>query len=176
VFYENTRDALYSQLISGSTTTSRVQNVDEVRTKGVELAYSGSGVFVRRLDLQGSLTYADSRIVSNPALPASEGKYQPRVPVWRATALASYRFDEQQSGSLGVRYSGRQFSQLTNSDINGNAYTGASPYLVLDARYRYRLAPRTVASLGIDNLTNRTYWNFHPYPQRTWIADIKNTF
>ncbi len=176
LFHENTRDALYSQLISGSTTTSRVQNVGEVRTDGIELAYTGSGVFVRRLDLQGSLTYADSRIVSNPVLPASEGKYQPRVPVWRATALASYRFDDKQSGSLGVRYSGKQFSRLDNTDVNGNAYTGASPYLVLDTRYRYRLAPKTVASLGVDNLTNRTYWNFHPYPQRTWVADIKHSF
>ncbi len=176
LFHENTRDALYSQLVTGQTNVSRVQNVGEIRTDGVELAYTGSGVFVRRLDLQGSLTYADSRIVSNPVLPASEGKYQPRVPVWRATALASYRFDEQQSGSLGVRYSGKQYSQLTNSDVNGNAYTGASPYLVLDARYRYRLAPKTVASLGVDNLSNRTYWNFHPYPQRTWIADLKHSF
>jgi iron complex outermembrane receptor protein len=176
VFNENTRDALYSQLIPGSTTTSRVQNVDEVHTKGIELAYNGSGVFVRRLDLTGSLTYADSRIVSNAALPASEGKYQPRVPVWRATALASYRFDEKQSGSLGVRYSGKQYSQLSNADVNGNAYTGASAYLVLDARYRYRLAPKTVASLGVDNLSNRTYWNFHPYPQRTWVADLKHSF
>ena len=176
LFHENTRDALYSQLIPGSTTTSRVQNVDKIRTDGIELAYSGSGVFVRRLDLSGSLTYADSRIVSNPALPASEGKYQPRVPVWRATALASYRFDEQQSGSLGVRYSGKQYSQLTNSDVNGFAYTGASAYLVLDLRYRYRLASRTVASLGVDNLTDRSYWNFHPYPQRTWLADLKHNF
>ena len=176
LFHENTRDALYSQLLSGSTTTSRVQNVGEVRTDGIELAYTSSGVFVRRLDLQGSLTYADSRIVSNPVLPASEGKYQPRVPVWRVTALASYRFDDKQSGSLGVRYSGRQYSRLDNTDVNGNAYTGASPYLVLDARYRYRLAPKTVASLGVDNLTNRTYWNFHPYPQRTWVADLKHSF
>ena len=176
LFHENIRDALYSQLIPGSTTTSRVQNVDEVRTDGIELAYNGSGVFVRKLDLQGSLTYADSRIVSNPALPASEGKVQPRVPVWRATALASYRFDEQQSGSLGVRYSGQQYAQLDNSDVNGDAYTGASAYLVVDVRYRYRLAPRTVASLGVDNLTDRTYWNFHPYPQRTWVADLKHNF
>ena len=60
--------------------------------------------------------------------------------------------------------------------MNGSAYTGASPYLVLDARYRYRVAPKTVASLGVDNLTNRTYWNFHPYPQRTWVAEIKHSF
>jgi iron complex outermembrane receptor protein len=176
VFNENTRDALYSQLISGSTTVSRVQNIAEVHTKGVELAYTGSGVFVRRLDLSGSLTYADSRIVSNPTLPASEGKYQPRVPVWRATALASYRFDEKHSGSLGVRYSGKQYSQLTNSDVNGYAYTGASPYLIVDVRYRYRLAPKTVASIGVDNLTDRTYWNFHPYPQCTYVADLKHNF
>jgi iron complex outermembrane receptor protein len=176
VFNENTRDALYSQLISGSTTVSRVQNVAEVHTKGVELAYTGSAVFVRRLDLSGSLTYADSRIVSNPTLPASEGKYQPRVPVWRATALASYRFDEKHSGSLGARYSGKQYSQLTNSDVNGYAYTGASPYLIVDVRYRYRLAPKTVASIGVDNLTDRTYWNFHPYPQRTYVADLKHNF
>jgi iron complex outermembrane receptor protein len=176
VFNENTRDALYNQLIAGSSTVSRVQNVGEVHTKGIELAYNGSGLFIPRLDLSGSLTYADSRIVRNTALPASEGKYQPRVPVWRATALASYRLDEKQSGSLGVRYSGKQYSQLDNADVNGDAYTGASAYLVVDVRYRYRLAPKTVASIGVDNLTDRTYWNFHPYPQRTYVADLKHNF
>jgi iron complex outermembrane receptor protein len=24
-------------------------------------------------------------------------------------------------------------------------------------------------ALGIDNLNNYKYWNFHPYPQRTWV-------
>ncbi len=176
VFNENTRDALYSQPIPGSSTTNRVQNVDEVHTQGVELAYTGSGLFLRKLDLSASLSYADSRTVRNPALPASEGKVQPRVPVWRATALVSYRFDDRRSGTLGVRYSGTQYSQLTNSDVNGHAYTGASPYLLVDLRYRYRLASRTVASLGVDNLTDRTYWNFHPYPQRSWVADLKHNF
>lgn len=176
VFNEDTRDALYAQLIPGSTTTSRVQNIDAVNTKGVELAYNGSDALLGGLELSGSLTYADSRIVSNPAYPASVGKYQPRVPVWRATALASYRFDEKQSGSVGVRYSGRQYSTLDNSDVNGDAYTGASSYLVTDVRWRYRINPKTVASLGIDNLTDETYWNFHPYPQRTYVADLKANF
>jgi len=27
--------------------------------------------------------------------------------------------------------------------------------------------------LGIDNLNNYKYWNFHPYPQRTYLAELK---
>jgi iron complex outermembrane receptor protein len=27
--------------------------------------------------------------------------------------------------------------------------------------------------VGIDNLTNELYWNFHPYPLRTVVAELK---
>lgn len=175
-FNEDVTDSLYSQLIPGSTTISRVQNVDAINTKGLEAAYQGSDVLVQGLDFSGSITYADSRIVSNGALPSSVGKYQPRVPVWRATALTSYRFDEKASVSLGVRYSGDQFSQLDNSDINGFAYQGASRYLVVDLRTRYRIHRHAVAAFGIDNLTNEEYWNFHPYPKRTYVAELTYDF
>jgi iron complex outermembrane receptor protein len=30
--------------------------------------------------------------------------------------------------------------------------------------------------IGVDNLNNEKYWNFHPYPQRTFTADVKWTF
>jgi iron complex outermembrane recepter protein len=176
VFNEDVTDSLYSQLIPGSLSVSRVQNVDAINTQGVEAAYSGTDVLVKGLDFSGSITYADSRIVSNVALPSSIGKYQPRVPVWRATALASYRFDDRQSATLGVRYSGDQYSQLNNSDVNGFAYQGASRYLILDVRNRYRLDKHLVAAIGIDNLTNEEYWNFHPYPKRTYIAELKYDF
>ena len=176
LFNEDVTDSLYSQLIPGSISVSRVQNVDAINTKGVEVAYQGNDVGVKGLNFSGSITYADSRIVANAALPDSVGKFQPRVPVWRATALASYRFDDRLSASLGVRYSGDQFSQLNNSDVNGFAYQGASRYLILDVRTRYRVAPKIVVALGIDNLTNETYWNFHPYPQRTYIAELKYDF
>lgn len=29
------------------------------------------------------------------------------------------------------------------------------------------------AAFGIDNPNNRTSWNFHPYPQRTWFAELR---
>jgi len=27
--------------------------------------------------------------------------------------------------------------------------------------------------VGIDNVNNYQYWNFHPYPQRTYVAEVK---
>jgi len=177
IFLENTKDALYSQTnVTVVPNVTSIQNVDEIRTKGLEVAYQQLDVFVKGLDLQGSVTYASSIIEKNDKNPASVGKWQPRVPRWRAVALASYRIDEAWSGTLGVRYSGRQYSQLDNSDVNGYAYTGVSDFLVVDARVRWRLAPNLVASLGVDNLTDREYWNFHPYPARTWLVDLKYRF
>ena len=29
------------------------------------------------------------------------------------------------------------------------------------------------AAVGIDNFNNYKYWNFHPYPQRTLMAELK---
>ena len=76
------------------------------------------------MDLSTSLTYAHSRIEKNDNFPASVGKWQPRVPEWRANALATYRLGSQWSVALGWRYSGTQYNTLDNSDPNGFTYTG----------------------------------------------------
>jgi outer membrane receptor protein involved in Fe transport len=40
-------------------------------------------------------------------------------------------------------------------------------------RVRYRIAKQWSAAFGIDNLNNYKYWNFHPYPQRSYSAELK---
>ena len=178
LFRENVKDSLYSQslLVDGKTVSS-VQNVDAIRTNGIEVALSGNDVLAKGLDFSGSVTYADSRITANQGFVSKVGdtigKYQPRVPVWRATALASYRFDDKLTTSIGVRYSGKQYSTLDNSDVNGFAYQGASKYFTVDLRVRYQIAKQWSLALGIDNLNNYQYWNFHPYPQRSYSAQLK---
>jgi iron complex outermembrane receptor protein len=171
VFHENTRDALYSQALTPIVNT--VQNVGEIRTTGLELSYQADHVLVHGLSLTGSMTYADSEIARNDRLPASVGKRQPRVPDWRATLLASYHVGDKWTTSVGARYSGRQYGTLDNSDPNGATYTGVSDYFVTDVRVRYRFNPQWTGSFGIDNLNNRKYWAFHPYTQRTLIAELK---
>ena len=172
LFHERTRDALYSQLIPLST-VSRVQNINRIQTTGLELAYTGNSVFVRNLDVGGSLTYANSRIVSNPNFPASEGKWQPRVPRWRATAFATWRPDERWALTAAARYSGRQYSTMDNSDTNAATYFGASKYFTVDLRATLKLTRQMSAAFGIDNVNNYQFWNFHPYPQRTYSASVR---
>jgi len=176
-FGETTKDALYSQInVAAGGTVQTIQNVDEIRTYGLELAYQVADLGIAGLDVTTSLTYAHSQIEANDAFPASLGKRQPRVPRWRANALATYRIGEKWVTSLGARYSGTQYNTLDNADPNGTSYTGTSNFFVVDARVRYRINEQCTASLGIDNLNNDRYWAFHPYPQRSAMAELSIDF
>ncbi len=171
LFFEDTRDALYTQVdVAGGSTVSTVQNVDHIRTRGVEVTARFQAP--ASVELSGSVTFAHSRIVRNDNFPASEGAWQPRVPEWRATALATWRPNERVSATLGARYSGLQFNTLDNSDPHGTSFTGTSRYLVADARVRCEFPGGWSAALGIDNIGNERYWAFHPYSRRTYHADI----
>ena len=174
VFVERTEDALYSQTnVTVSPNVTNIQNVDAIRTHGLELAGQANDVLLKGLSLGSSLTYADSVIVKNDKFPASVGQWQPRVPRWRANLLANYQADDRWGITAGVRYSGRQYGTLDNSDPNGDTYTGVSRFLVGDLRVQHRLDKQWTASFGVDNLGNATYWAFHPYTQRTVHAELK---
>jgi iron complex outermembrane receptor protein len=85
-FFESTRDALYSQTnVSVFPNITNIQNVDKIRTKGVEVSLQLNDLIWRGVDLQASYTFADSRIVKNDKFPASVGNWQLRVPRHRAT-------------------------------------------------------------------------------------------
>jgi iron complex outermembrane receptor protein len=169
-FFEDTRDALYSQInVFSGTTVTTIQNVQHIRTSGVELA-----AHLRRFDtleLSGSLTWTHSRILENDNNPDTVGNWQPRVPEWRATALATWRPIDKLSATLGARYSGRQFNQLDNLDVHGQSYLGFSRFLVFDTRLRYEFG-QWAAALGVDNLGNERYWAFHPYARRSFNAEV----
>lgn len=182
-FSEDTHDALYSQttvepaITGANRNVTRVQNVGRIKTTGLELVYTGSDVLTKGLDLSSSLTYADSVIKENAGFVAVQGdtigKRQPNIPKWRATALVSHRFDERWTAAFGARYSGAQYRTLNNADVNGFTYMGVSKYFTTDLRVRYQITRQWSAAIGIDNLNNYQYWNFHPYPQRSYSAELK---
>ena len=178
LFQEDLKDALIAQsalLVPGSTTLfSYVQNIEKVRSRGVELAAQQYNLLgVRGLELAGSLTYVDSRILRDAANPLAIGKITPGVPTWRATIAATYRPNDQWSGTLAARYSGRQFSQIDNYDGYAHTYQGFESFFVVDARVRYEIDRNWSAAVGIDNLNNNKYYLFHPFPQRTLAAELK---
>lgn len=178
LFHEDTRDALYTQAIAGTTPlVNSVQNIDRIRTLGLETMLEAKDLLLAGLGVQASVTYADSVIVANSSYVSTPGdtigRQQPRVPHWRASVLLSYALTPAWQASLGARYGSRQYGTLNNSDTNGHAYQGFSPYLTADLRVRWKLSRQLSAAFGIDNLNNATYWNFHPYPQRTYSAEVR---
>lgn len=183
LFEERVSDALISQSSTiGSGVASYTQNVDRTRQRGIEAAFERHDLLVRGFSLNGSVTWVDARILENKGYVAttagatSVGKRTPYVPEWRATLVASYKPDDRWTYTLAGRYSGRVYATVDNTDINTHTYQGFDGYTVFDARVRYRLDQHWSAALGVDNLTNRDYFLFHPFPQRTVLAELKYDF
>lgn len=174
LFREDARDALYAQTnTSVFPSVTNIQNVGRIRTHGLELVFQATDVMLKGLELASSLTLANSIIKENGNFPASVGKRQPRVPDVRANLLLTWQSDSRWSYTLGARYSGEQFNTLDNSDPNGDTLAGTSRFFVADVRVRYRWDKHWSASVGVDNLGNSRYWAFHPYPQRSYSAELK---
>jgi iron complex outermembrane receptor protein len=182
LFGEEKRDALVSQTdlttLPGFSISS-VQNIDKVRTYGIETSLQANDMLVRGLDLSGSITYVHSRIVKDIANPGLENTQLPLIPVWRASLLGVYHASDALSLSAGYRYSGRQHSGLFDTvnrqypDPNPNVYGGRSTYGILDVKMLYRIAKQWSASVGIDNVGNVKYYTLYPYSQRTYFASLK---
>jgi len=152
---------------------SIVQNIDRVRTRGIETAFSIAGVWIETLSLEGSIAYAEARILENVNHPDYVGNWWPRVPDWRGNLQAVWRPTPSLLASLGFRYSGKTFGRLENDDSNGDTYGGISRVNAFDGRVAYTMANGTEIAIGIDNITNDRAYQSHPYPSRTAFAEVR---
>ncbi len=180
LFQENTNDAVISQfnpLVPGSSTQFQfISNVGRVRNRGIEVVADREDVLIHGLELTGSATYVDSQILSDSGrgqFGSAIGKHAPNVPNWRASFVATYRPKADLAFTVAGRYSGRQYSTLDNTDVNPDVYGGFDDFFVLDTRVKWNLAPRWTLAAGVDNLLNRKYFLFHPFPQRTFVGELK---
>ncbi|HWA08756.1 MAG TPA: TonB-dependent receptor [Opitutaceae bacterium] len=187
LFQDEVHDAMISQfnpLVPGSTALfSYVSNVDHVRSRGAELWLDRDNVFVSGLSFSGSVTYLDARTLAtsgqaSATAPAGSaiGKRLPNIPDWRAAFAVTYRPSPRWAVTVGGRYSGMMFTTLDDADVNPNTYQGFAAWFVADAHADLRLSQRWSASVGADNLLNRKYFLFHPFPQRTVILGLKCAF
>ena len=188
-FSENKYDALISQTLTPGTAIpydtgvcvappratgcSFVQNVDHIRTRGLELATQWQDVFIHGLDLQGSATFTEAEVLANSAATNTVGNKPPRIPRNMFKLVATYHQGSNLTYTLAARYSGRQYNALDNSDVNPDTFGGASKFFIMDVKANYKFADRFTASLGIDNLNNYQSYVFHPYPQRTAYMQVK---
>jgi iron complex outermembrane recepter protein len=192
LFRERTNNAIISQtnLVTTSTgaqtTATTISNVDAIRMQGVELSGEKDDVLLRGLQLFGSVTYVDSRILSDPGWVGTNpltgtptavvGKRVPFVPDWRAKFGVTYRPNENWAYTVAARYSGKQYSTLDNTDIIPHVYGAFDNFFVVDMKIHYKATQNFSFDFGIDNLFNEQYFLFHPFPGRTYVLAAKYTF
>lgn len=174
-FFQNEVDnAIYSQT-NFYTNVKNYQNVDEVRTRGIEVTADLRKLPLEGLGISANAAWAEAIILKNENVPASVGKIFPGVPKWRAKFTVDYAPTERWFVAFSGNYSSRPYYNLDNSDTQGG-YGGNDEYLVFDTKASYKFNENLTASVGVDNLTDVRYHQYHTYPGRSVYANMKYTF
>jgi len=183
VFEDNTLDALVSQyapLLPGSSTNYQYfMNVGWIRNRGAEIYADKDNVLLPGLEFSGSVTYVDSRILADEGegqFTTAVGKKAPYVPMWRGTLAVTYRPTLHLAWTVAGRYEGQMYSTVDNTDVNPNAFGGFDEFFVLDTHVNWNFSRHWALSGGVDNLLNRKYFLYHPFPQRTAMTELKFTY
>jgi iron complex outermembrane recepter protein len=173
-FEDDVDDAIYTQT-NVYTNIRNYQNVDEVRTRGIEFALNKRHVLLDGLGVFTNVAWLNSKILRNDSVPDSVGKTFPRVPEWRVKCVLDYAPTETWALTFAGHYASHQFGTLDNSDPH-DGYGAIDEFLVFDAKFTYRLPMGFTASVGVDNLTDESYHVSHPYPRRTYLTEVKWKF
>jgi iron complex outermembrane recepter protein len=188
LFEERVNNAIISQttdvtnpVTGAQTPTTTIGNVQAIRLQGVELSGEKDNVVVTGLKLFGSVTYVDSRILSDPTFVSTiggttaDGKRVPNVPDWRATLGVTYRPNDSWAYTVAARFSGKQYSTLDNTDVVSHVFGAFDDFLVVDMKIHYKATQNFSFDFGIDNIFNEQYFLFHPFPGRTFVLAAKYT-
>jgi iron complex outermembrane receptor protein len=98
------------------------------------------------------------------------------VPDWRYTVQAVYRPTDDLAVSAAARYSGKMYTTLDNTDKVSHVMGAFDKFLVVDTHAHYKITNVVSADVGIDNLLNEKYFEYHPFPGRTYVASAKLVF
>jgi iron complex outermembrane recepter protein len=152
---------------------SRQQNTGEALARGIEL--SGEYPLADWLLVRGSYSYTDSKITKDDTNTGMEGKRVTNVPK-EMLALALEAQSGDWSGVLSSRYVGEQFSNNDNSDVVKDTWTGYSKYSVVDLKANYQINKNFKASVMIDNLLDREYFEYYRMPGRGVTINLSANF
>ncbi len=120
--------------------------------------------------------YRSRRIVENAPFPASVGKWQPRVPALALCGLGHLQARRHAGRTHVARTLQRPnsiqhaWTTATSTASPTRAPAATSPSTCACAT---RSSRQWSAAFGIDNPNNYEFWNFHPYPQRTYSAELR---
>lgn len=172
IFNDTVDNALY-YIQNSFYNSTFFQNIEKVRTRGIDTSANVPGMFDGFFDLYANLTYQDGKTIKNSVIPGSEGKQFPRIPHWRASFLGTAHPAERLSASVGIRYEGNQYNEFLNEgDFSGNI-GAASRFLFVDTKIAWMFTDKLEASVGVDNIFDYEAYIGHPYPGRTFSLSLR---
>jgi iron complex outermembrane receptor protein len=185
LFRNDLRDLLYrrtvtvlseAQALCGSAATTnncrQLVNAGRARSQGVEVeAEYTHGAW----NTFANATYVDSEVLENAFAPASVGKRLIGVPQWVANAGVTYT-EGTVSATAVARYAGKVFRNDDNGDRFSGVYGSQDPRTLIDLKASWRFHRHAAASLAIDNLFDREYFDFFRGPGRSIFGELTLTY
>ncbi len=169
-YFENRiRDMIYSHETDPKTKTWERENAGKGSTKGIEteLEYR----LTSWLTWWGNWTYQEAKIKENSAVPESEGKRIPLVP-WAMTNIGFDLDIAHFHTSLVGQYKGKVYKEDDNSDYVTDVPGSYDSYFILNAKISYAIDKHLKFALAVDNIYDRTYYEYNKAPGRRIFGEI----
>lgn len=178
LFQENIEDVIeaQSESLPGGLSVRTFIPVDEIRTRGIEFIANINDLFIDRLDVRFNLVNTDSEILRNRPDPRLEGNEFPRMPEWRANLLATYHINNRWDAGLSYQYASDSFGRIDNTDRENEVFNAQDSYSFVGLKSTYRFDRGLSLGLGVDNLTDELAFVAHPWPGRTFYANVSYDF
>ncbi len=177
-FYNEIEDEIQSTsiLLNDGNEKRQTQGIGKTETIGIEMVYQQDYIMDLPIGLSLNGTWLNKEIKENPKNPKFVDKEWTRVPKWRANATLTYHATSNWDNIVSLQYRSNEFNKADNSDTNPKAYGGVGEHVLVNIKSDYKMDVgndmTAKFSVGIDNLLDEEYYEFHPYPQRTFFATI----
>ncbi len=178
VFYNQIKNEIMNtKIVVGGNSINTFSGIGKTETVGVQMVYRQDHVMDLPIALDFNATWLDKTILDNPKNPALVGKQWGRTSHWKVNAVATWHTTPQWDNTVSFNYRGPQYATQDNSDNpHLRVYGSSSEYHLLNFKSMYKQPlgndMTATVSFGIDNLLDENYYDFHPYPQRTYFAQI----
>jgi len=163
-------------LLNNGNELRQTQGIDKTETIGIEMVYQQDYIMDLPLGLSMNGTWLNKEIKENSRDPRLVGNDWTRVPKWRANATLTYHTAPNWDNIIALQYRSNQHISADNSDSNARVYGGSDEYVLVNVKSDFKMDVghdiTAKISVGIDNLLDEEYYDFHPYPQRTFFATV----
>lgn len=163
-------------LLGSGQTSNRTRGIDQTETIGVEMVYQQDYILDLPVGLSLNGTWLNKEIKEDSNNPQLVDKEWVRIPKWRANATLTYHTTPGWDNIVSVQYRSRQHINPDNSDTVGHVFGASDDYVLVNFKSAYQMelgnGVKARFSVGVDNILDEDYYDHHPYPQRTFFANI----